>query len=79
MPTSPGVMLGFGLVAQLFGEVDTEKQERGFELHTALVNAFGEQGDVEGVKRQSAIMLEKYRDTPFAITYAYSALLKAYR
>lgn len=55
------------------------EHEGGFELSLAIVNAYGEQGNVEGVRRQLSEFIDLYRDVPYALTYGYTALIKAYR
>jgi hypothetical protein len=64
---------------QFLREVKVEGLEQGFELHLAIVNAFGEKGDVAGVRAELEIFMEKFKHTEYAATYGYVALLKALR
>ncbi|CAL8461625.1 g1156 [Coccomyxa elongata] len=64
---------------ELWKDVKPAEQEGGFELSLAIVNAYGEQGNVEGVRRQLSEFIDLYRDVPYALTYGYTALIKAYR
>ena len=65
---------------QVFRQVQPSAQgEDGFELTLSIVNAFAEKGDVAKVRQQIRSFLDRYGDQPNAITYAYSALIRAYR
>lgn len=64
---------------QAFREVEPAETEKGFELSLAIINAFGERGNVAAVRRHLNEYLERYSEIPCAISYGYTALIKAYR
>ena len=63
----------------MWKDVKPEEQEGGFQLSLAILNAHGEQGNVAGVRNYLTEFINLYRDIPYALTYGYTALIKAYR
>lgn len=64
---------------QVLKEVQPSAHENGYQLSLAIVNAFGEKGNVAAVREHLQSFLRLYGNAPNAVTYGYMALIKAYR
>ncbi|KAK9909736.1 hypothetical protein WJX75_006740 [Coccomyxa subellipsoidea] len=64
---------------EVLKEVQPSAHENGYQLSLAIVNAFGEKGNVAAVREHLQSFLRLYGNAPNAVTYGYMALIKAYR